>query len=92
MNIIFLIFRKYDEIVSINDIPVTEGDQNLVRSLLDGALTTLNMVSQGGTLCAPFCVRLLSNRETSVIFSVEFVLQSVARKAKCKERKIYLPI
>lgn len=85
MNIIFLIFRKYDEIVSINDIPVTEGDQNLVRSLLDGALTTLNMVS----LCASFCVRLLSNRETSVIFSVEFVLQSVARKAKCKERKIY---
>lgn len=52
MNIIFLIFRKYDEIVSINDIPVTEGDQNLVRSLLDGALTTLNMVSLG-VLCAP---------------------------------------
>ena len=52
MNTIFLIFRKYDEIVSINDIPVTEGDQNLVRSLLDGALTTLNMVSQG-VLCAP---------------------------------------
>lgn len=52
MNIIFLIFRKYDEIVSINDIPVTEGDQNLVRSLLDGALTTLNMVSLG-VICAP---------------------------------------
>lgn len=52
MNIILLIFRKYDEIVSINDIPVTEGDQNLVRSLLDGALTTLNMVSLG-VLCAP---------------------------------------
>ena len=38
------IFRKYDEVVSINDIPVSESDQNLVKSLLDGAVTTLNMV------------------------------------------------
>ncbi|CAH3197016.1 unnamed protein product, partial [Porites evermanni] len=36
--------RKYDEVVSINDIPVSESDQNLVKSLLDGAVTTLNMV------------------------------------------------
>ncbi|XP_078384398.1 uncharacterized protein LOC144666866 isoform X1 [Oculina patagonica] len=36
--------RKYDEIVSINDIPVTESDQNLVKSLLDGAITALTMV------------------------------------------------
>jgi len=38
------VFRKYDEVVSINDIPVSESDQNLVKSLLDGAVTTLNMV------------------------------------------------
>ena len=30
--------------MSINDIPVSESDQNLVKSLLDGAVTTLNMV------------------------------------------------
>lgn len=39
-----LTFRIYDEIVSINDIPVTESDQNLVKSLLDGAVSTLTMV------------------------------------------------
>ena len=42
--LLYFIFRKYDEVVSINDIPVSESDQNLVKSLLDGAVTTLNMV------------------------------------------------
>lgn len=42
--LLYYIFRKYDEVVSINDIPVSESDQNLVKSLLDGAVTTLNMV------------------------------------------------
>ena len=41
---LYYVFRKYDEVVSINDIPVSESDQNLVKSLLDGAVTTLNMV------------------------------------------------
>ncbi|EDO46339.1 predicted protein [Nematostella vectensis] len=36
--------RKYDEIISINDIPVSEKDQNLVRSLLDSATSTVTMV------------------------------------------------
>lgn len=36
--------RKYDEIVSINDIPVTESDLNLVKSLLDGSIPSPMMV------------------------------------------------
>ncbi|XP_032219034.2 uncharacterized protein LOC5518384 [Nematostella vectensis] len=36
--------RKYDEIISINDIPVSEKDQNLVHSLLDSATSTVTMV------------------------------------------------
>jgi len=39
-----LVCRKYDEIISINDIPVTETDQNLVRSLLDGATSNIKLV------------------------------------------------
>ena len=38
--------RKYDEIVSVNDIPVTDSDLNLVKSLLDGAISEPNMVRQ----------------------------------------------
>ena len=44
VTLLYYDFRKYDEVVSINDIPVNESDQNLVKSLLDGAVTTLNMV------------------------------------------------
>ena len=44
VTLLCYVFRKYDEVVSINDIPVSESDQNLVKSLLDGAVTTLNMV------------------------------------------------
>ena len=44
VTLLYYFFRKYDEVVSINDIPVSESDQNLVKSLLDGAVTTLNMV------------------------------------------------
>ena len=44
VTLLYCVFRKYDEVVSINDIPVSESDQNLVKSLLDGAVTTLNMV------------------------------------------------
>lgn len=36
--------RKYDEIVSVNDIPVTDSDLNLVKSLLDGAIAEPTMV------------------------------------------------
>ncbi|XP_015755049.1 PREDICTED: uncharacterized protein LOC107334614 isoform X1 [Acropora digitifera] len=32
--------RKYDEIVSINGIPVTESDLNLVKSLLNGSIAS----------------------------------------------------
>ncbi|XP_031574907.1 uncharacterized protein LOC116308585 [Actinia tenebrosa] len=34
----------YDEIVSINDMPVNENDQNLVRSVLDGATSSITLV------------------------------------------------
>lgn len=36
--------RKYDEIVSVNDIPVTDSDLNLLKSLLDGAISEPTMV------------------------------------------------
>lgn len=76
--------RKYDEIVSINDIPVTQSDLNLVKSLLDGGIAAPNMVS----LKLPLSSTQLSNGRISqytVDYEVPHTVDPSSRKGAYSE-------